>query len=81
MIEDSRMFWLIQDQDRARRCLSSIIECLVINPLVDFGALHTEYEPHKTLGAEFPELSTFWITPFGRGLLQALKDAMHPEQP
>jgi len=81
MIEDSRMVWPIQDQDRARRNLSDIIECMVINPLVDFGALQTEYEPHKTLGAKFRELSAFWITPFGRSLLQALKDAMKPEQP
>jgi hypothetical protein len=81
VIEDSRMVWPDEDQDRARRILSSIIERLVINPLVDFGILQTRYENHKTLGAEFRELSAFWITPFGRGLLQALKDAMNPEQP
>jgi len=81
MIEDSRMVWPVNDQDRARRILSSIIERMVINPLVDFGALQTEYVPHETLGAEFRELSTFWITPFGRGLLQALKDATKPELP
>ncbi len=49
---------------------------MVINPLVDFGILQTKYEPHKTFGAEFRELSTFRITPFGRGLLEAINDAM-----
>jgi hypothetical protein len=80
MIEDSRMVWPV-NKDRARRILSSIIEGMVINPLVDFGVLQTEYVTQETLGAEFRELSTFWVTPFGRGLLQALKDAMKPELP
>jgi hypothetical protein len=76
MIEDSRMVWAIQDQDSARRILRSIIERVVINPLVDFGILQTEYEPHKTLGVEFRELSTFRITSFGKGLLEAIEGAM-----
>ena len=81
MIEDSRMVWPIENQDSARRILRSIIERTVINPLVDFGILQTEYEPQKTLGAEFRELSTFRITPFGKGLLEAIHGAMKPDQP
>jgi len=81
LIEDSRMVWPTENQDNARRILRSIIERTVINPLADFGILKTEYEPHKTLGAEFRELSTFQITPFGRGLLEAINDAMKQEQP
>lgn len=81
MIEDSRMVWPIQDQDSAHRILRSIVERAVINPLVDFGILKTEYEPHKTLGVEFRELSTFRITPFGKGLLEAIHGAMKPDQP
>jgi hypothetical protein len=80
MIEDSRMVWAIQDQDSARRILRSIIERTVINPLVDFGILTTEYEPYKTLGVEFRELSTFQITPFGKGLLEAIHGAMKQDQ-
>ncbi len=81
LIEDSRMVWQTENQDNARRILRSIIERTVINPLADFGILKTEYETHKTLGAEFRELSTFQITPFGRGLLEAINDAMKQEQP
>jgi len=81
MIEDSRMVWPTENQDNARRILHSIIERTVINPLVDFGILKTEYAPHKTLGAEFRELSSFQITPFGKGLLEAINDAIEPEQP
>jgi hypothetical protein len=74
MIRDSRMTWPIQDQDFARSILRSIIERTVINPLVDFGILQTEYVPHKTHGVEFRKLSTFRIMPFGRGLLEGIND-------
>lgn len=81
MIEDSRMVWNIENQDNARRILCSIIERTVINPLIDFEILQTGYEPHKTLGADFPQLSTFQITPFGKGLVEAIHGAMKPDQP
>jgi hypothetical protein len=80
MIEEARMVWSIQDQDNARRILRSVIERMVVKPLVDFGILLTEYGPHKTLGAGFRELCTFQITPFGKGLLEALAGAMKQEQ-
>ena len=80
MIEGSRMVWAIQDQDNARRILRSIIERTVIDPIVNFGILQTVYEPHKTLGADIPQLSTFQITPFGKGLLEAIHAAMKPDQ-
>jgi hypothetical protein len=81
MIEGSRMVWAIQDQDNARRILRNIIERTVINPIVDFGILQTEYEPHKSLGADFAQLATFQITPFGKGLLEAIHAAMKPDKP
>jgi hypothetical protein len=81
MIADSRMVWPIENQDSARSILRSIIERMVINPLVDFGVLQTEYEPHRTLGADFPQLSAFWIPPFGKGLLKAIHGAMKSDQP
>lgn len=81
MIEDSRMVWNIENQDNARRILRSIIERTVINPLVDFEILQTGYEPHKTLGGDFSQLSTFQITPFGKGLVEAIHGAMKPDQP
>lgn len=81
LIEDSRMVWAIQDQESARHILRSIVERTVIKPLVDFGILQTEYQPHKTLGTDFPQLSTFQITPFGKGLLEAIHGATRSDQP
>jgi hypothetical protein len=76
MIEDSRMVWPIQNLDSTRRILRNIIKRMVINPLVDFGILHAEYESQKMHAEEFRELVTFRITSFGRGLLEAINDAM-----
>jgi hypothetical protein len=67
------MVWPIENQDNARRILLSVIERMVIEPLSDFEILKTEYGPHKTLGVEFQQLSTFQITPFGKGLLEAIQ--------
>jgi hypothetical protein len=80
VIEDSRMVWPIQDQDTAQRILRRIIERTVIDPLHDFGILQAEYEPHKIFGAEFRELSSFRVTSFGRGLLEAINDATKEAQ-
>ncbi|MCZ7554187.1 MAG: hypothetical protein B6D39_00105 [Anaerolineae bacterium UTCFX2] len=81
MIDDSRIVWNIENQDNARCILRSIIECTVINPLFDFEILQTGYEPYKTFGADFTQLSTFQITPFGKELLEAIHGAMKPDQP
>jgi hypothetical protein len=43
---------------------------------VDFGVLQKEYVPHEILGEEFQQLSSFQITPFGRGLLEAINGAL-----
>jgi hypothetical protein len=83
IIEDAsaRMVWPIQDQVSARRILQTIIERMVIGPLEDFGIVQAEYEPHKTLGAEFRELAAFRITRFGRGLLEAINNVITQERP
>lgn len=76
MIEDARLSWIAHDQDSAQFILHAIIERVVINPLAEFGILQMEHVPHKRLGAEFRELSTFRITTFGMRLLDAINDAV-----
>jgi len=80
MIADSRMYYPIKNQDSARDILHSMIERTLINPLADFGIVQTDSEPDKILGADFRELSTFRITPFEKGLLEAIYCAMEQEQ-
>jgi hypothetical protein len=70
------MYWPVDKPDRARRMLRSTIELMVINPLEKFGVLIPAFQPHKTLGEEFKELSAFQITPFGRWQLETLNKAL-----
>lgn len=51
-----------------------MIESTVINPLADFGILEGEYEPNPILAGEYKNLTAFRITPFGKGLLEAMKE-------
>lgn len=81
MIEDARLALPIQNQDNARLILHGLIERTVVNPLADFGILQADYKPHKILGVKFRELSAFQITPFGKGLLEAVKGASRYNHP
>jgi hypothetical protein len=76
MIKKSGMQWDSPNKDNARRTLHSIIERTLVGPLVDFGVLQKEYVPHEILGEEFQQLSSFQITSFGRGLLEAINGAL-----
>ena len=73
LIEDVGLVWPIEDQDRARDILQAVVKRTVIKPLIDFGMLAADYRPHKLLGAKYPELSAFQVTPFGKGLLNSLR--------
>jgi hypothetical protein len=75
LIEAAKLIWPTENQEMAHSILRTVIERVVVDPLGDFGILTPEYEPHKTLGAGYRELSTFRITPFGKGLLEAIKEA------
>lgn len=75
MTKDAGMTWPIQDQDRARLILHSLIERVVIDPLAEFGILQRVYEPYTQYGVESQRLSTVQVTPLGRGLLETIRDA------
>jgi hypothetical protein len=79
LIEAAKLVWPIEDQEMAHSILRKVVERVVVDPLVDFGILTPEYAPHKTLGAEYRQLSTFRITSFGKGLLEAIKETTRQE--
>ena len=80
MIEEARFSMITSNPDNAQLILNSLIERMVINPLADFGILQKEYVQHALLGEEFQQLSSFQVTPFGKGLLEAINAAMEPER-
>jgi hypothetical protein len=63
----------IEDEERARRVLHAIIERIVADPLAQFGALERKYEPSKMWGERYRDLGAVRMTPFGRGLLEAIE--------
>jgi hypothetical protein len=73
LIDAAELFWPIESQERAHSILLSVIERIVINPLVEFGILAPEYGPHKILGKGYQELTAFQVTHFGRELLEAIR--------
>jgi hypothetical protein len=73
LIEDIGLNWPIENQDHARDILQAVVRRTVIKPLIDFDMLAADYRPHKLLGPKYPELSTFQVTPFGKGLLHSLR--------
>jgi len=62
----------IEDQERAQSILRAVVKRTVIEPLIDFGVLVADYQPHQVLRAGFRELSAFQVTPFGKSLLLSL---------
>lgn len=79
MIKESDMVWDSPNKANARQVLRSVIERTLVNILAEFGILQKEYVPHEILGEEFQQLSTFQITSFGRGLLEAIHRALERE--
>jgi hypothetical protein len=75
LVAEGLLVWPIQDQEMAQRILRGLVERAVILPLRDFGVLATEYGPHPVLGPRYSELVAFRVTPFGKGLLAALREA------
>jgi hypothetical protein len=76
LIEANRLIWPVENQEDVRSTLRVIVRRMVVEPLVDFGILAPEYEPHPKYGIEYQELSAFQVTPFGKGLLEAIKEVM-----
>jgi hypothetical protein len=75
LVEGGPLFWPIQNQDNARSILHSIIERVVVGPLLDFAVLAAEYGPDRVLGPRYQELTAIRLTPVGRGLLGAIRKA------
>ena len=76
LLEEVGLVWPIEDQERARSILQSLVERTMIAPLIDFGVLAADYRPDELLGGKYRQLSAFQVTPFGRGLLRSLRPAV-----
>jgi hypothetical protein len=76
LINAARLVWPTENPESVTMILQAVVERVVVDPLADFGILVAQYEPHKTLGEEFRELSAFQVTPFGKALLETIKEVI-----
>jgi len=72
LVEATGLIWPIADQVSAKHILRSVVNRLIISPLVEFGILESKYGTETIAGHEFSKLSKIRLTPFGKGLLETL---------
>jgi hypothetical protein len=72
LITKSGLEWRIADQTSAQSIIRSVVERLVIYPMVKFGILECEYGPENIAGMDFQKLANVRLTPTGKGLLGLL---------
>jgi hypothetical protein len=75
LVAEGGLVWPTRDQEAAQGILKGLVARVVIAPLRDFGVLAAEYGPHPLLGPRYPELVAIRLTPFGKGLLAATREA------
>jgi hypothetical protein len=72
LIEKGGLTWTSQDKSCHRSLLHGAIQRMVINVLTDFGGVEPKYRDKPLGKGTIRELTTFCITPLGRGLLKSL---------
>jgi hypothetical protein len=72
LIQETRLTWTAPDMTYARMLLHGAVRRMVIEILAGFGAVEPEYQDKPLGRGTTRELVAFRVTPFGRGLLEAL---------
>lgn len=72
LIRESGLRWTAPDMTYARTSLHHSIRRMVVNVLVDFGALECEYAKEMEDKSEYMQLSTIRLTRWGKALLDAV---------
>jgi len=72
LIAMTRLTWPSIDQTFVQDILRSVIERLVIDPLVNFGCLECKYASKTRHGYKSKKLNEIRLTSFGKGLLGTL---------
>jgi hypothetical protein len=73
IIQAGPLVWPIENQETAHTLLQGLVGRVIVGPLRDFGVLAVEYGPNPVLGHGDQKLAAFQLTPFGQGLLTAIK--------
>lgn len=81
VIQAAPLVWPIENQHTAHTILQGLVGSVVVGPLRDFGVLAAEYGPNPVLGPGSQKLAAFQLTPFGQGLLTAIKQVTRQPRP
>jgi hypothetical protein len=73
LIRETRLKWTAPDMTHAQMSLHGAIRRMVIGILADFEVVEPEYQDKPLGRSTIPELVTFQITSFGKGLLESLE--------
>lgn len=73
LIAKSGLEWPIEDQDSAQSIMRSVIERVLVDPMVRFGVLECQYGTENIHDHDFTKLASIRLTPAGKGMLDLLK--------
>lgn len=72
LITKSGLEWRSADQSSAQSIMRSVVERLVVDPMVRFGVLKCKYGPENIAGMDFRKLASVRLTSVGKGLLDLI---------
>lgn len=73
LIAQSGLEWPIEDQTSAQSIMRSVVERVLVGPMVKFGVLECQYGTENIAGHDFKKLASVHLTPTGREMLELLK--------
>lgn len=73
VIAESGLEWYSQDQSIVQMIKRSVVERVVIDPMIRFGVLDCTYRPSQILGGDYKDLDTIRLTSVGKALLALSK--------
>ena len=76
LIAQSGLEWPIEDQTSAQSIMRSVVERVLVDPMVKFGVLECQYGKENIAGHDFTKLASIRLTSVGTGLLELLAGAM-----
>jgi hypothetical protein len=72
LIAQSGLEWHSQDQTLVESIKRSVVERVLVGPMVRFGVLECQYGTENIAGHDYKKLTSIRLTPIGRGLLELL---------
>jgi hypothetical protein len=72
LIAQSGLEWHSQDQTLVESIKRSVVERVLVDPMVRFGVLKCQYGTENIAGHDYKKLASIRLTPVGRGLLELL---------